>query len=90
MEKGREKICRLTVDLFYEGEQVPCTRMQFFGGTREECIAQLDDQAERDPVLRSLVSGKEEVKGIRMREEWKMVKLDKVRQGFYGGSSQGI
>ncbi len=88
MKEGEEKICRLTVDLYYDGEPVPCTRMQFFGGTREECLEQLDDQAERDPVLRKLVDGREEVKGIRMREEWKMVRLGKVRQGMYG--SQGI
>jgi hypothetical protein len=62
--------------------------MHFFGGNREECLEQLDDQAERDPVLRKLVDGREEVEGIRMREEWKMIKLEKVRKGMYG--SQGI
>lgn len=88
MAMQAEKICRLTVDLYYEGEPVPCARMQFFGGTREECLEQLDDQAERDPVLRKLVDGREEVKGIRMREEWKMIKLSKIQKGMQG--SQGI
>ena len=73
-------IHRLTVDLYYEGEAVPACRMHFFGDSREMCLDQLGDQAERDPALRALCTGREEYKGLRLRETWKLVPLDKVQR----------
>lgn len=81
-----EKILRLTVDLYYESEPVPATRMQFFGANRAECLAQLDDQAERDPALKALANGRDEYQGLRLRESWKTIELHKVARGLSSGS----
>lgn len=85
MNDPGQKVYQLTVDLLYEGDEVPRTRFHFFGMTLEECEEQLTEQAEHDKALYALfVRGKDEYEGLIARTSTKLVTLGKVRKPELG------